>query len=261
MTNVYFAALIMTIKEKIVTAVSYLRHLKKRKLIQIASRFRGKIGLEIGGPSPSFSIRSYFPVYLFAKRIDGANFSNSTVWEGSIAEGENYFYYSDKKGFQYIAEATNLVKIESNQYDFILSCHSLEHTANPLKALKEWNRVLKSNGYLILVLPDKKFTFDAYRPVTTFEHLKEDFQKNIDETDDTHFEEVIRLHNIEKDAGVKTKHELIERTNNNYENRCLHHHVFDFELIKTMLSYAGFSVKYEEWIVPFNLVTVAKKTS
>jgi len=251
----------MTFKEKIITSISYLRQPQKRKLIKIASQFNGKIGVEIGGPSPSFSIRSYFPVYLFAKRIDGVNFSTTTIWEGTISEGENFSYYKNKKGFQYIAEATNLSKIGNSKYDFVLSCHSLEHTANTLKALKEWNRILRNNGYLILVLPNKKFTFDEYRPVTTFEHLREDLINNTDETDNTHFEEVIRLHSMKKDEGVKTKLELIERTNNNYENRCVHHHVFDFELIKTMLLYTGFSIELQKLVAPFNMVTVAKKFS
>ncbi len=251
----------MNIKEKIVTKISYLRHPYKRKLISIASKFKSKIGLEIGGPSNSFSIRSYFPVYLFAKRIDGVNFSNNTIWEGSINEGVNYSYYADKKGFQYIAEATGLSKIESNSYDFILSCHSLEHTANPLKALQEWNRVIKIDGYMILILPDKHYTFDKDRPTTNFEHLKEDFENNIDEKDDTHFDEIIRLHNLEEDRGVKTKEELITRTNNNYENRCVHHHVFDFVLIKKMLYATGFKIELQQWVAPFNLVTIARKQS
>lgn len=249
----------MTIQERIVTSVSFLLHAEKRKLIKIAGELKGKVGLEIGGPSPSFSIRSYFPVYLFAKRVDGVNFSNNTIWEGNISEGKNFAYYNEKKGFQYIAEATDLSKIESDKYDFLLSCHSLEHTANTLKALKEWNRVLKNNGYFILVLPDKNFTFDEQRPVTTFEHLESDLKNDTNEADKTHFDEIIRLHNIEKDAGVKTKDELIERTVNNYENRCVHHHVFDFALIRQMLECIDFSVKLQQWITPFHLFTLAKK--
>ena len=113
---------------------------------------------------------------------------------------------------------------------------------------------------MILVLPDKKYTFDEHRPVTTFEHLKEDFKNNIDEADNTHFHEVISLHSITKDDGVETKQQLIERTNNNYVNRCVHHHVFDFALIKQMLEHVGFSVQLQQWVAPFHLVTIAKKT-
>jgi SAM-dependent methyltransferase len=250
----------MKLNDKISTAISYLLHSKKRKLISLAIKFRSKTGLEVGGPSSFFSLRSYFPIYLFADRVDGVNFSNKTLWEGSIAEGENFSYYQNKKGYQYICEATDLSVIMSSKYDFLLSCHCLEHTANPLKALKEWNRVLRKDGYIILVLPDKNFTFDELRPVTKFEHLREDLEKETDEQDETHFVEIIKLHKIEKDDGVQTKEQLIDRTNNNYTNRCVHHHVFDFKLIKQMLEYTGFSVELQQWVAPFHLVSIAKKT-
>ncbi len=249
----------MTSREKIITGISYLLHPKKRKLILFAKKFKLQVGIEIGGPSSFFSLKSYLPIYLFAKRIDGVNFSNSTVWEGNISEGNNYSYYINKTGYQFIREASNLSKIENDKYDFLASCHCLEHAANPLKALKEWNRVLKNNGYMVLILPDKNHTFDANRTVTVFEHLKNDFENETDETDTTHFTEIINLHDIEKDNGIKNKDQLIERTNNNIINRCVHHHVFNFELIKQMLQYAGFSTYLQQWVAPFHIVTIAKK--
>ncbi|MEP6683080.1 MAG: methyltransferase domain-containing protein [Parafilimonas sp.] len=218
-----------------------------------------KTGIEIGGPSSIFSIKSPMPIYLYAKKIDGVNFSNQTVWEGQINEGESYKYYSSKKGFQYISEANDLSKIEKEKYDFILSSHCLEHTANPIRTLKEWNRVLKKNGYFVLVLPDKNFTFDVNRPYTTFEHLKQDYENHANERDETHFEEVIRFHNIALDNGTSTTEELIDRTKNNFQNRCVHHHVYSFELIDELLQFTGFAVIKQKWLAPFHLLTIAKK--
>jgi len=41
--------------------------------------------------------------------------------------------------------------------DFVFSSHLLEHIVNYKSALKEWLRVIKPNGYLILYLPHKSF--------------------------------------------------------------------------------------------------------
>ena len=40
-------------------------------------------------------------------------------------------------GYQYIAEANDLRMIESGTYHFVLSSHTIEHTAKPLRALRE----------------------------------------------------------------------------------------------------------------------------
>jgi ADP-heptose:LPS heptosyltransferase len=45
----------------------------------------------------------------------------------------------------------------SQSMDFVFSSHLLEHLDNPLAALKEWWRVIKHNGYLILYLPHADF--------------------------------------------------------------------------------------------------------
>ena len=59
--------------------------------------------------------------------------------------------------------------------DYLCSSHVLEHLANPLAALHEWHRVLRPGGWLYLVVPDKRFTFDEPRAVTSCEHLMRDF--------------------------------------------------------------------------------------
>jgi len=43
----------------------------------------------------------------------------------------------------------------SKSMDFVFSSHLLEHIVNAKEALKEWYRVIKDNGYLILYLPHK----------------------------------------------------------------------------------------------------------
>jgi SAM-dependent methyltransferase len=249
----------MNLIDKAITLASYLRQPEKRRLIKIAKTFEGLKGIEIGGPSNIFSIKGAMPVYLFAEKVDGVNFSNKTIWEGKIKEGENYNYYKNLFGFQYIAEGSDLSLLKDNQFDFLLSSHSLEHIANPIKALNHWRRVLKDSGRLVLILPDSSVTFDRKRPITKLEHLIEDYNNDVQEDDDTHYNEVIDLHDMDLDKALGSRDILKERTMQNLSYRAVHHHVFNFELIKELLSYTGFSVEFQQNFYPFHLITLVTK--
>jgi SAM-dependent methyltransferase len=241
------------------TTDSYLLSPNKRPYIQLAKQFEGLNGIEIGGPSALFNLKGAFPVYLYAQSVDGVNFSDSTIWEGQISNGD-YHYCQHKIGKQFIAEGFDLSFIENKQYDFILSCHSLEHIANPLKALLEWNRVVKIGGRIALVLPDKNFTFDVNRSITKFEHLLEDLNNNTTELDTTHFSEIIELHDLSRDI-IDSKEALKNRVEQNEQIRAVHHHVFDFALISQMLNYAGFKIEMQGKYAPFHLITTAVKVA
>ena len=243
------------------TSISYLKQPGKRKWINLARSLKGLTGLEIGEPSTFFHTGKHLPVYLFANRVDVANYSSETVWEGTIQEGLNYNYFNNKKGYQYISEATDLNKVKDNTYDFVLSCHSLEHVANPIKALLEWKRILKPNGKLILILPYKSSTFDSKRPFTTFKHLLDDYHNNISETDTTHFEEIVALHDTSKHPEFVSQAVFEQLLADNYKNRCAHHHVFNMEVVKEILNYAGFSVTEQEIIHHFHLTTFAQRNN
>lgn len=215
--------------------------------------FTGKRGIEIGGPSAIFKSRGMFPVYDVAAQVDNCVFGQETVWDGKVRSGIT--------GKHFVAEGSELKAADDNSYDFVLSSHMLEHTANPIKALKEWRRVLKKNGQLFLVLPERTHTFDRKRPVTTFEHVLDDYQSGRDESDLTHLDEILRLHDLRKDPEAGTPAEFKNRSLRNMENRCLHHHVFDERLIKQILEYSGFVLLQFEVVPPFHLAALAERSS
>lgn len=233
---------------------------RAKSFVVVCDRLRGMRGLEIGGPSGIFSANGMFPVYPLIQALDNCNFGSKTVWEGKIDEGQTFRYDKHHEpGRQYIREATHLRDVGSEHYDFVLSSHTLEHTANPLLALAEWKRVLRPGGTLILIVPHKDGTFDHRRPVTQLTHLQEDYAKGMSEEDQTHVPEVIELHDIVADDGVTSKEELIERSWNNKENRCLHHHVFTTELIAQVANLAGFRMLVLEPTLPFHIIAVLEK--
>lgn len=202
--------------------------------------FTEKKGIEIGGPSDIFSRE--IPIYQVVESLDGCNFSKQTVWEGSIIEGENFNYFENKKGHQFICEATNLKKIPNENYDFLIASHCLEHCANTLITVNEWLRVVKKGGVILLILPDRRYTFDHNRPVTTFEHLKDDLKNEINESDLTHLSEILDLHDLSMDLLAGTAEQFKNRSLDNYNNRCLHHHIFDNVLLKKIFKYCNIKV-------------------
>jgi SAM-dependent methyltransferase len=238
-----------------------IKYLDKKisRLSEIEAFFKYKKGLEIGGPSKIFSKIGYVPVYPLADTVDGVNFSTTTVWENTISEGKTYNFGEGAPGYQFIQDGTDLSVIKPETYDFLLSSHSLEHMANPIKALTEWLRILKRGGAILVVVPDKRYTFDCKRPVTKFEHLHQDFKDNTPESDLTHFEEIVALHDIPRDAGIQSLEEFKERSMNNFTNRCLHHHVFDLKLMEQVFKYFNLKVVLKDSSPPFNLIIMGVK--
>jgi SAM-dependent methyltransferase len=56
--------------------------------------------------------------------------------------------------------------------DFLISSHMLEHHPDPLAVLKEWRRVLRTGGRLVLILPHVDRTYDRGRTLSTVAHLE-----------------------------------------------------------------------------------------
>jgi SAM-dependent methyltransferase len=221
---------------------------------------RDGIGIEIGGLSPIFAWGGLIPVYPDARHIDNVNFAGKTIWEDTIKEGNSFKFHSRKPpGQQFLAEGADLRVIASGKYDFVLSSHMLEHTANPLRALAEWRRVLRPGGALVLVVPARDGAFDHRRPVTTISHLVEDFEKNVGEDDLTHLEEILQLHDLSKDPGAGDTGKFRERAERNAEFRSMHHHVFDTRLAVDTVFHAGFEPVAAEGLKPYHIVVLARK--
>jgi SAM-dependent methyltransferase len=219
-------------------ARSVIRRFSKKRISNYRlyqELFCNKCGIEIGGPSSFF--RHQIPIYKKLKSLDGVNFSSSTIWEGEINEGKNYKYGKCRRGYQFICDATNLDRIESGKYDFVLSCNNLEHVANPLKALNEWLRIIKPQGLLLLVIPNKDSNFDHNRSITGMAHLVEDFTSNVSEEDMTHLDEILTLHDLSMDPPAGDFENFKKRSLNNFQNRCFHHHVFDSDLLEQIFRY------------------------
>lgn len=227
----------------------------------LRSFFEAKTGLELGGPSELFRRRGLFPIYPLAARIDNCNFSTATVWQGQIAGGASFRYDKRREpGQQFFAEATQLGFAPGAAYDFVLASHMLEHSANALEALHEWKRVLKPHGALLLVLPHKDGTFDHKRPVTSLQHFVQDFERQIGEDDLTHLPEILQRHDLQMDPGGGSLEQFKARSEKNFENRCLHHHVFDTRRAVELVDLVRLQIHAVETARPYHIAILATNT-
>ncbi len=99
-------------------------------------------------------------------------------------------YANEPTNAVYYGDACEL-PFENSSLDYVATSHVLEHTANPVKALVEWHRVLKPGGIAYMVVPDKHHTFDSPRETTSPNHMLEDYLADVDDTDPTHIDDFV----------------------------------------------------------------------
>jgi SAM-dependent methyltransferase len=204
---------------------------------------QNKTGFEIGGPSENTF--GSLGVYDIAAKVDVTNFAADTLWEKGLKDGSPFLWKNQSKGTQYIRDAVDLHGIPNELYDFVAASHVLEHIANPFKALLEWLRILRSGGLLILITPFKGATFDHKRDIVRIEHLINDYHNQTSEADLSHLDEILRLHDLGLDPPAGDPHSFKARSEKNFQNRALHQHVYDQELLYYIFQCLNLDVKIQ----------------
>jgi len=128
-------------------------------------------------------------------------------------------------------------------FDFLLTEHVLEHITNPLKALKEWIRVLKVGGVIILILPHKERNNDVNRESTSLDHLIEDEKNKTPFNDEAHFQEwwdlVVLKNLMPEHYKHMEKKELLDSCS-------IHHHVWTDKEMAEVFKYLKLKLVHTE---------------
>lgn len=192
--------------------------------IHLLRFFNNRIGVVIGG-----DLRGHFKAHVrAAKKI--INVDNSKFNSGKPTNAD------------FITDATNLFFAANESLDFVCSSHVLEHIANPLGAINEWKRVLKKRGIIYAGVPDKRYTFDNKRKRTPLSHIKDDFKRNVDQTDNTHISEFVKNWDEEKDYSYN-REQFLENVRNNPKSQ-VHHHVWIVDDLKEIFEYMNLKIIY-----------------
>lgn len=134
-----------------------------------------------------------------------------------------------------IDDGETLGKIDDSTQDFVIANHFIEHCRNPLLALENALRVLRPGSLLYLALPDKSYTFDRGRDVTSLAHLERDHREGPEWSRRGHFEEWVRAVN-----GV-TDPERISREADHLMlmDYSIHYHVWTQREMVEMVQHLG----------------------
>jgi SAM-dependent methyltransferase len=81
-----------------------------------------------------------------------------------------------------IVASGDAIPLPDEGQDFVVSSHVIEHFPNPIKALLEWDRLVKPGGVIFMIVPHKERTFDKDAPLTSVEHLVKDFENDTTES-------------------------------------------------------------------------------
>jgi predicted SAM-dependent methyltransferase len=92
-----------------------------------------------------------------------------------------------------IDDGERLTSFADESQDFVIANHFIEHCEDPIAALANAFRVLRTGGILYLAAPDQRRTFDSERPLTSIEHLERDHVEGPGWSRTAHFEEWSRL--------------------------------------------------------------------
>lgn len=152
-----------------------------------------------------------------------------------------------------------LSSIPDNSIDFVIACHVLEHTQNPLSALETWLSKIRPGGVLFLAIPDRRHSFDRDRPLTSFEHLVADYKLGPAHSEDDHLHEWVTVVNGETDDELVAAQKA-ELRKIDYR---IHYHVWDTNsFIETLVRSNGMVGDFDIEYCGFNwmeAVTVLRK--
>jgi SAM-dependent methyltransferase len=136
-------------------------------------------------------------------------------------------------------DTDRLKMLEDDSEDFVVASHVLEHVADPIGLLDEIHRVVRPGGTALILLPDRRRTFDKDRAPTPLDHLVTEFERQITEVDDDHILDFIEYVAPEEFAHYGTldaegRAEIIDL----HRRRSVHVHCWHEEEFLEVLLYA-----------------------
>ncbi len=144
-----------------------------------------------------------------------------------------------------IDNGETLLSIADNSRDFVIANHMIEHCQNPIGALVNFLRVVKPGGLVYMGVPDKRYIFDVDRPLTSIDHLIQDYKEGPEWSKLGHYDEYVRL--VEKFPEEQVAERMQHLLDIDYS---IHFHVWTAQTFPELLAYCqknlshGFEIEH-----------------
>lgn len=86
-------------------------------------------------------------------------------------------------------------------------------------------------------MPERSKCFDHKREISLFSTLLTQYENNVGEDDLSTLPEILEKHDLSKDLAAGNFDRFKKRSLDNFNNRCLHHYVYNSELLQEICSY------------------------
>ena len=144
----------------------------RREFLLELENVKGSVGLEIGPLNKPLvkkeELESNGKIF-YLDHLSREELQEKYKDEASVKQDEIV-------SIDFVCRDGDLLKATSGHtFDYVVASHMIEHAPNLLLCLSEIHNVLKPGGTCVLIIPDKRFTFDVNRPVSTFGSVLENF--------------------------------------------------------------------------------------
>lgn len=217
----------------------------------------GKVGIRIGmhrGPLSGHPYRDIHPRQLWARHLlswlflrgsgleIGALHMPLRLYHGARAKYVDLMgveaaraHYPELSGLalvvpDFVESGEQLPSIPPESQDFIVANHFIEHCEDPIRTVVNLLERLRPGGLLFLTVPMRDHTFDEGRPLTTFEHLKQDFVRGAEHSRGDHYRDWARLVENTPEEGVEALARKLEQ-----ERYSIHFHVWSYASFRSFI--------------------------
>jgi SAM-dependent methyltransferase len=188
---------------------------------ELAARYLSGTGIEIG----ALHVPLDLPKSATVRYVDRIPLDEQRVIypELSLLPLVTVDILDDAESLQGLGDATQ---------DFVVANHVIEHTQNPILTLQHWLRVLRPGGVLYFAVPDKRYTFDRARALTTLEHVVQDYRLGPAVSFESHWVEIATV------LEGLPDHEVASRIAAALAgNESPHYHVWTAQTFRQVLDY------------------------